>query len=539
MRPPSSFSRLLRSSRAFVPLIVALGAATAADAPKAAAKPDLLAIVRGYADAMIDRSRANLPDPKTPLFPIALTRDTYEIPKGKVGNLVTARVPQEFKNTANIHHDLNLYQVLHALGKITGDAKYAAEADRVIGYFLKNCQEPKYGFYCWGEHLGWDLLAHAPGGFPAADQKGAMIHEFYRPWIYWEKSFDIAPDACLRFAQALWRHQINHDGPISFSRHAMIASTTPSRRGMDFPRHGGFYIATWAAAYRRTQDPEMLAAVDQMTAAFEVRRNPKTGAIPHGTGDFAFNKDGKSVAYVYTQSPVGLAIELHDAAPAMPGPLRERMLALARGIDATFLATPHDPGPGGRGFVLFCDPDTLQPSEYWQKKEDLEVGAPPRRIPFTGGWRSAYTGQHPHTWVTPALIARHRQTGDEGYRKLLVACADNYLAADPDEGIKSPEKSGRAPDVEAGSIGNVIVLLNEVFKITRDDRYLVRAAEYCEWAARKFWPDQHPLPRASVRENIYSAASRCDTLALAMLQTGLLRTEPAKEKELALLATDR
>ncbi|HEY2573477.1 MAG TPA: hypothetical protein VGH65_05380, partial [Verrucomicrobiaceae bacterium] len=308
--------------------------------------PDLFAMVRGYADAMIDHSRSQLPEPRTPLFPIVVTRDKYQIPTGKVGNLVVARTPQEFKNIANIHHDLNLYQIFYALTKLTGDPKYATEADRVIEYFLKHCQEPKYGFFCWGEHLGWDLLQNAPGGFPAADPKNGMIHEFYRPWIYWEKSWDMAPDPCLKFARALWRHQVDHkDGKISFSRHAMIASAGgPSRRGKDFPRHGGFYIATWAAAYKRTSDPEMLQAIDQMVAFYESRRDPRTGAISHGTDDFAFDKDGRPVAYVYTQSPVSLAIDLENSAPAMPEALKKRMLALARSIDDFFLAVPHDPG---------------------------------------------------------------------------------------------------------------------------------------------------------------------------------------------------
>ena len=507
----------------------------------AADEPDAIAVVQRFADAMIEHGRANLPDSSLPLFPIVLTRDKFQVPRVKIGNLVTARVPQEFKSIANIHHDLNLYQMFYALTAITGDAKYAREADRVIGYFLKHCQEPKYGFFCWGEHLGWDVLKNEPGGFFADDPNGSMIHEFYRPWIYWDKSWDMAPAACHRFAQALWRHQIDHkDGKISFSRHAMIASSGgPSRRGMDFPRHGGFYIATWAADYQHTKDAEMLEAIDKLVAFYESERDPKSGAIPHGSNDFAFDKDGRKVQYVYTQSPVGLAIDLANSAPAMPDALKQRMTALAETIDKVFLATPHDPGPNGKGFVLFCDPTTLQPAEYWQSKEDLAQGKPPRRIPYTGGWRSAYTGQHPHTWVTPALIARYEQTHNDGYKKLLVACADNYLVSDPNDGITAPDKSGRPPDVEAGSIGNVIVLLNAVFKLTKDDKYLVRAEFFSSWAMEKFWPDASPLPRASVRENIYSAASRSDTLALAMLQTALLRTQPEKEHTLHLIATDR
>jgi hypothetical protein len=58
----------------------------------------------------------------------------------------------------------------------------------VIGYFLKHCQEPKYGFFCWGEHLGWDVLTNKLGGFQLDNPGGSMIHEFYRPWIFWDKS---------------------------------------------------------------------------------------------------------------------------------------------------------------------------------------------------------------------------------------------------------------------------------------------------------------------------------------------------------------
>ncbi|WP_170266492.1 hypothetical protein [Brevifollis gellanilyticus] len=528
--------------QSFGGLLVLISAlALGGNANAQAAAPDSMAIVKRFADAMIDHSRENLPHKEVPLFPLTLLRDSYQIPRIKVGNLVNARVPQEFKTTANIHHDLNLYQIFDALSVITGDPKYAAESEKVIGWFLKHCQEPQYGFFCWGEHLGWDLLRNDPGGYLLDKPKDSMIHEFYRPWIFWERSWKLAPEACHRFAQALWRNQINHDGgTISFSRHAMILSKSTSRRGHDFPRHGGFYIGTWGADYRHTKDAEILEAVDKLVAFYEGRRNAKSGAIPHGSGDFAIDKSGKKTDYVYTQSPVALAIELGYAADAMPEDLKKRMLALADGIDTCFLATPHDPGPGGKGFVLFCDPTTLEPAEYWMTKEDLDSGKPPRRVPYTGGWRSAYSGEHPHTWVVPTLIARYQQTNKEGYKKLLVACADNYLTADPESGLGQPSKKGeRGPDIEAGSIGNVIVLLNEVHKLTKEEKYLARAEWYAAWAVKKFWPDEHPLPRASVKENIYSAASRCDTLALAMLQTAMLRKDPEKEKALRLIATDR
>lgn len=542
MNPTTPTPRPFRNARARRGGTLALALLTAGLAaigaePAQDATPDFLAVVRRYADAMIDRSRSRLPEPRSPLFPMVLTRDTFEIPPGKVQNLNTARVPQEFKNISNPHHDQNLYQILYALSPLTGDPRYAAEADRVLGYFLKNCQDPRYGFYCWGEHLGWDLRRNAPGGFPAGDPGNGAIHEFYRPWVLWDKSFELAPDNTLRFARALWKYQVNHKGgTISFSRHAMVMKgDDPSRRGYEFPRHGGFYIATWAAAYRRTADAEMLEAIQALVGFYESRRDPKTGVIPHYTGH-EYDRSGKAVQNVYTPSNVSLAVDLHDAAASMPEALKTRMLALAASIDASVLAMPHDPGPGGKGFVMFSRPETLEPTEYWSKAQDITNGLPPRRVPYSGGWRSAYVGQYPHTWIMPALIARFEQTKHAGFKRLILACADNYLSAEPDF---RPDKTGRPPDVEAGVIGNVMVALNAAYKISRDPKYLARSEWFATWAVQNFWTDQSPLPRASVRENVYSAASRSDTLVMALLQTSLLRRQPEREREVKLIPTDR
>ena len=483
---------------------------------------------RAYADAMIAASRSNLPEPGTPLFPIALERGTHCLPKGSVGALNTARVPQEFSRTANPQHDMNLYQILYALTRFSGDPKYAREADRVLAYFLNNCQEPRYGFYCWGEHLGWDLLDRAPGGFPAENAPNAAIHEFYRPWIFWDKSYELAPDACLRYGRAIWRHQVNHEGSVSFSRHAMVLKgDNPSRRGYEFPRHGGFYISAWAAAYAHSHDAEMLEAVEQLVAFYESRRHPDTGAIPHGTADLEYDGDGTADEIFYTPSPLTLAVELHDAADKMPEPLRTRMLELARSTDGVFLGLPHDPGPGGKGFVVFTRPGDLRPREFWLSKEDIEKGRPPRRIPYTGGWRMGYVGQYPHAWLAPGLICRYRQTHHDGYRRLILACADNYVASAPDA------------DVTAGTVGNVILLLNAAFRIGGDEKYLRRAEWFGRWAATYLWPDSSPLPlpSKSSRQNVYAASSRCDTLVMAMLDTWQLRVRP--EHEVAFVPTDR
>ncbi len=517
--------------------LLACADASAATEAGAAAPADYFGIVQRFADAMVDKSRSKMPHADLPLFPIVLTRDTYEIPKGNVQNLVTARVPQEFKQTANPHHDQNIYQILYALTALTGQKKYAAEADRVLGYFLQHCQDPRYGFYTWGEHLGWDLTRNAMGGYPGTDAANGAIHEFYRPWVLWEKSYELAPQQALRFAHSVWKHQIDHTKPeISFSRHAMVSKgDTPNRRGYEFPRHGGFYIATWAAAYRNSKDAEMLKAIEALVGYYETRRDPKTGAIPHYTGH-EFVRSGQGEQNVYTPSNASFSVDVHDAAQGMPATLKTRMLDLARSQDRALLAMPHEPGPGGKGFVMFARPSTLEPTEYWSKAVDITNGLPPRRVPYSGGWRSAYVGQYPHAWIMPSLMARYEQNKDPGFKRLILECAENYLVSEPDF---RPDERGRPADVEAGVIGNVMLVLNRAYVISGEAKYLVRSEWFGNWAVKSFWPDAHPLPRASVREDIYSAPSRSDTLVLALLQTSLLRHQPEKAKTVVLIASDR
>jgi hypothetical protein len=132
------------------------------------------------------------------------------------------------------------------------------------------------------------------------------------------------------------------------------------------------------------------------------------------------------------------------------------------------------------------------------------------------------------------LIARFHQNKHPEFKRLILACADNFLTAEPDF---RPDITGRPPDVEAGTIGNVIGVLNAAYKISGDGKYLARSTWFCSWAVEKFWTDGSPLPRASVNENIYSAPSRSDTLVMSLLQTWLLREK--RDGEVVLIATDR
>ena len=164
--------------------------------------PDYLGVVRGYADAMIEQGRDTYGQTQSPLFAAALDRKTGRLPEGdglkRILEIPRAdwgiRANDRTLSGANPMHDQNLYQVLYGLTKITGDARYADEADKALGWFFEHCQSPATGLMAWGEHIGWDFRTEKPI---------RNTHEFFRPWVLWDRSFKLAPEACRRFALGL------------------------------------------------------------------------------------------------------------------------------------------------------------------------------------------------------------------------------------------------------------------------------------------------------------------------------------------------
>jgi hypothetical protein len=132
---------------------------------------------------------------------------------------------------ANPMHDQNLYQVVYALTDVTGDPRYALEADKTLKWYFENCQSEQTGLMAWGEHIGWDFNTEM-----TIDKRQRYSHEFFRPWVLWDKCYELAPQPCIDFATGLWYHQI-HDHETG-----------------EFSRHGGFFMATWAEAYEHTAD---------------------------------------------------------------------------------------------------------------------------------------------------------------------------------------------------------------------------------------------------------------------------------------------
>ena len=470
----------------------------------AAAEPlpgsEYLDIVRSYADYMLEHGRDQCGDKHSPLFAAALDRTPPMT--GSFFPIDGIRETDRTLKGANPMHDQNLYQIFYALTEITDDEKYARESDRALKWFFERCQSPTTGLMAWGEHIGWDFQCEAMCGLDKS-------HEFFRPWVLWDKVYELAPNAALKFARGLWDHQIHDHETGAFSRHARWSRHQTKTRN-EYPRHGGFYIMTWASAYRETRDPVYTKAVETLINMFNRRSSKQTGAIPCAS-------DPKLAKIVWPDSNLSLSVDLTDSAGAFPDPLRRKMIKRAETTDRVYLSLGHDFSPRGTGFVQGAHIDTL---------ETLVSGPWTHTKPWVTGYGKATDAQ-----IANLCYLRYRQLPEgstrAGYRKLILGSAGRYMESLPD--FKNT--------IYPGPMGNVIFHLISAHEITGKEKYLNRADYFARLAVSSFLSDTSPLPMASSRHHHYEAITRADTMMMAFLNLWAMQNK--RELKSKLIFNDR
>jgi hypothetical protein len=420
----------------------------------AESSPDFLGIVRGYADAMITHGRDEYGSEKSGLFLSALDRTPLKpltvrpSPPGGIRRGDRPGRAWSAMNGANPQLDENFLRVLYALSEITKEPRYREAADHELTWFFNHTLSPKTSLLPWGEHLSWDVMLDVP--ISGGDE---MMHEFARPWVLWERCFALVPEASRKFALGLWEHQIADHSTGAFDRHASFFEHGPAD-GRDFPRHAGFYIGTWCYAWKHTEDETFLRAIETVLARFERKR---------------VQKDGSMVA---TIGP----LECELAATMVPDPLASRLRQFAAKEDELILATLRK-----------------------------QVAGEPNSAPHPK-WQAGYAAG---TLANDAMfcLARFVQTNAAAYRELVVAIADQYLDARPEE------------DVDAWPMSFAHAISTEVaaYRFTKKAVYLEQARTFGRMAVDIFWQDK-PLPRASMHTGHYETITGGDSLALALIE---------------------
>lgn len=470
-------------------LMVALAAVSASDAQP----PDLnklfkdgipvspfVGVVYGYADAMLEHGRDVYGPQKTGLFLSALDRQTLAPLKDRPaapGGIREGDRPGPVDGPlvgANPQLDENLLRLMYFLTGLSGKATYAQAADDALTSFLTNAQSPRTGLLPWGEHLSWNVMTDE-----VASAHPQAVHEFARPWMLWPRCFELAPDASLAFAMGLWNSQIADHQTGAFNRHASLDTSAPTA-GMDFARHAGFYIRTWAEAYAHTGDPAFLQAIDVVLSRYEKKRHPVTGLIESVSGSTSAN----------AALSLSLAIDCDGAARKAPEPLRTRLRRFALREDEVFCSLPHDLKAGG--FALNFDAATGKPDGS-----------------LTPLWGAKY-GAFTTAAVAMMCVGRYHNVGNAAYRDLIVAAADAYMDSLPGDGV----------DAWPMTFGHAISLELAAFAVTARKEYHDRAFSLAETAVQKFF-DGGPLPRASLKTDHYETITGGDTLALALAELHL------------------
>ena len=456
----------------------------------AAEGPDYLGIVRAYADAMIDHGQDVYGAQSSPLFAEALDRRTMRLPEGDVLKRIAA-IPRETWGIrphdrmiagGNPQHCQNLYQVLYALTTITGEKRYAQQADRSLAFSFAQCQSPATGLLYWGEHAGWDFRTEQP-----IKKSAGTIHEFYRPWVLWKRSWQLAPDACRRYALGLWEHQIGNHQTGDYSRHARIDAHGPGTEA-PYARHGGFYIETWAIAYEKTGDKVFLSAIESIVDGLERARLEEGGMLVGGS-----KRRGGRRAY-----DVSLAISLDNAASKVTSTLAEKMRRVAVTNDQVFAQAHPDPGP--------------QRAAPASSTKNL--------------WSNAYGGSGP-AGAADACMLRYRQVGGDAYRGYVLRTAQRYR--DLPVNLSTP--------VWPGTMGNVVFLMLNAHELSGEGQYLDAADRFAHRGIELFLSDDCPLPKASHAHDHYEAVTNGDTLMMALLKLWQIRRRP--ELKLKLIFCDR
>lgn len=450
-------------------------------------KDEYFVMVKKYVEFMIVNGRDRYGKVHSPLFATTLDRQT--------GNAFKSNPPTAPKGIrdrdrtyrgANPSNQSGLYSLMYRMSQITGDHRYAEEADKGVEWFFKNCQIPATNFMAWGEHMGWDFFKERPIYWKLQ----FWLHEL-KGYGHWNKAWDLAPDEVKKFAMGLWDHQIyarEGEKAGEFSRHANSLIHFPFW-GKGFPSHGGIYIEVWARAWQETGNEEFLRAIYTLLNYFDNNTSPQSGAIRYAT---------KFPEHYSLGHNMGLAGSLYKTMGLVPDSMAIRMKVMADRTDSLYLSFDHDPTENGKGFLKSAHVHTLEPGEY--RSEHL--GGRFR----TRMWNSGYGGGN-HIGSANNCLERYRQTGIEDYKDLFLTCAETYYNAVP------PEQNILYPKNYSGAMG----MMRNAYKITGERRFLDRAFEYAELSIEAIMDKTSPLPKASNQNEHYEAITGANGLMSNLL----------------------
>ncbi len=464
---------------------------------KPVAQNDFLTPVRNYADAMIQHGRDTYGTKQSPLFASTLDRQSLQLNR----NIDTVKIKGVRQNDRSVHganmiHDSELFEILYELGEVIGDESYATEAGKAINFFFNTCQSEVTDFYCWGEHLYWSFYEEDCGYAPNYDYHENGV------WPYWDKAYDVAPEAVWEFTLAEWDHQINDKSTGDFSRHARY-SKHETFSGFDFPRYAGQLMERWTYSYQRPENADRPRR-DELLHFIEVMfSRMKDNMAQSGSGLLIAGRSpkGDHNSVVWLGSNLELARCLEVAAPVMDEDLAAEMREFAIKQDRDFLAAPHKLDSVGGGFAVTLHAETGLPRVRSMNQ------------PYSSTWSSGY-GYGTHAGVANTIYGRCKNLGDKypeitiSYKEMILKVGEMYLDSEPDTSFLLKPKE----------FSNVISLMLNCFELTENQKYLDRAAYFGKMGLSLFLKDESPLPKVTNQHGHYESITGAPSFMLNLLR---------------------
>jgi rhamnogalacturonyl hydrolase YesR len=166
----------------------------------------------------------------------------------------------------NLYADQPTIRALHALGKMTGDARYAAFADECVNYTVTELVDEK-GLFWWGWHRHYDAYRDVMTGH------AGNHHEIHIQQAIWPELWRVNPRAVTREIEAVWQWHVVDKTTGECNRHA------DGQHGCDFAMSGGEILLAFAFMHRQTGDQKWLDRARLVADYYWNSRNPQTNLI--------------------------------------------------------------------------------------------------------------------------------------------------------------------------------------------------------------------------------------------------------------------
>lgn len=452
--------------------------------------------VRAFADALLAHGRDTYGPERTALIVGQLNARTLRVPQrtpedpGLFGD--DPDVLGALPHHQNLMYDGGLLDLLGGLGELTGDARYASARREYLVSFMACCRDPQSGYFAWGEHIGYDVVADRIHG---GGREG--LHEIKGVDVPWDLLWEVDAEATRHEIAVALRAHICDERTFAFNRHAhMDGRVNAGVMGpCSLANSGGQYVLAWTWLGAATGDDAPRDWARRLDDFYWNARHPATGL---------FQSKEMHPGVVWYVDPLQYASLLLRASQ-LPGPDAECFRSHALAHLHAWAAAAWDAEAGafyntlevatGKGLALAAGERAPQ-GRHELKGRSLHMRA----------WTSQRGGNHVVRVLTAAALA-YEATGDAVARQLFERAAGLMgLAHGIPDGVQ-PVPSELASAIHA---------LLSVARRSGDRARIEQAGRLVDHALGRMREGSLFVVTAA-GQRYYSARSGCGSLAAAVL----------------------